>query len=171
MIENKPEIVEYNGETPLKGKREKFAQLIATGTKNHTEAAKQSGYKQNEGLRKYAYHLSTIIDIKARIAYIKAELAKKWDITKDSQVKEYIGIRGRAIEAADLRAEISANNSIDKLCGLIVDKIEHTDAQKHRKALTEREERLFNEWIDERLRQSLAVPEGLQAVNEVLDDV
>jgi hypothetical protein len=172
IAENKQETVEYDGKTPLKGKREKFAQLVATNTKNNTEAARGAGYKDNKGLRRYAHDLATNNNILARIAYLKAELAKKWDITKQSQVKEYIGIRDRAIDAGDLRAEISANNSIDKLCGLIVDKIETSEAQTARKVMTATEQRLFDEWMDNRLKQSLAVPEALEAVNEVvLDDV
>jgi len=168
QAENKLETVEYNGKTPLKGKREKFAQLVATGTRNHTEAAKQAGYKENKSLRKYAYHLSTIIDIKARIAHIKAELAKKWDISKESQVKEYIEIRERAITACDLRAEISANNSIDKLCGLIVDKVqtEQTEHHKARTALEQRAEKLVAETL---LKEAKRASEAVTEV--VLDDI
>ena len=131
IAQNKEQTVEYDGKEPLKGKREKFAQLMATNTKNNTEAAREAGYKDNIGLRRYAHDLATNPNIIARSAYIRAELAKKWEVSKDSQVKEYIAIRARAIVAGDLRAEISANNSIDKLCGLIVDKVQHerTDAQ------------------------------------------
>ena len=164
--QNKEQITEYNGKEPLKGKREKFAQEIAKGDCNHTEACRKANYKDHKGLRIYANKLITNPLIKARIDYIRAELAKKWDITKDSQVKEYIGIRTRAIEAGDLRAEISANNSIDKLCGLIVDKVQHeqTDAQVARTAVDRQQAARYAKW---ELEQSLARPEALQAVNVV----
>ncbi len=167
-VENKQEKVEYNGKTPLKGKRETFAQLVATGTVNQTEAHKQAGYKHWNGSKRYAYELATNPVIKARIAYIKVELAKKWDITKDSQVKEYIGIRDRAITAGDLRAEISANNSIDKLCGLIVDKIQ-TDQTDTQKARTAAEERLYAEFSDYMMKRKIGSPEAVTEV--ILDDV
>ena len=149
IAQNNPETEEYNGKTPLKGKREKFAQLMALETKNNTEAARQAGYKDHKGLRIYACRMLTLSNIKTRIAYIKAELAKKWDVTKDSQVKEYIGIRGRAIEAGDLRAEISANNSIDKLCGLIVDRVQNepTEAQEARTAAQRRLDKEYAQWL------------------------
>lgn len=171
-IENKQEIEQISGKESLKGKREKFAQLVATNTKNNTEAARGAGYKDNKGLRRYAFDLATNPNILARIAYLRAETAKKWDITKDSQVKEYIGIRDRAVKAGDLRAEISANNSIDKLCGLIVDKIqtEQTDAQKQR---SKAEKRLDAEWAEFLLdREAKRLKQASEAVNEViLDDV
>ena len=136
QAQNKTETAEYNGKTRLKGKRERFAQLLSTDKYNQTEAAREANYKDHKGLIRYAHELATNPVIKARIAYLRQELAKKWDITKESQVKEYIGIRDRAITAGDLRAEISANNSIDKLCGLIVDKIQNepTGAQEARTA-------------------------------------
>ena len=164
--DNKTEITEIDGKIPLKGKREKFAQLIATNTKNNTEAARGAGYKDNKGLRRYAHDLATNPNIIARSAYLRAELAKKWEISKDSQVQQYIGIRDRAIEAGDLRAEISANNSIDKLCGLIVDKVQHeqTDAQKARTAVEQKDAALYAKW---KLERSLARPEGLEEVNVV----
>ena len=164
--EIKAEIVEYDGKTPLKGKREKFAQLIATNTKNNTEAARGAGYKDNKGLRRYAHDLATNPNILARSAYIRAELAKKWEITKDSQVRNYLDIADRAKESGDLRAEISANNSIDKLSGLIVDKsvVEQSDAQKARSATERRLSKEFTDWY---MARSLARPEGLQELETV----
>ena len=164
--DNKAEITEIDGKTPLKGKREKFAQLYATDTKNHTECARGAGYKDNKGLRRYAHDLAHNPNILTRSAYLRAELAKKWEISKDSQVQQYIGIRDRAIAAGDLRAEISANNSIDKLCGLIVDKVQHeqTDAQRQRAAI---EQQHGAEWAKICLERSLARPEGLEEVNVV----
>jgi len=166
QADNKKETIEYDGKTPLKGKREKFAQLVATGTKNNTEAYREAGYRDWKGCRRYAHELATNVSIKARIAYIEVELAKKWDITKESQVKEYIAIRGRAVTSGDLRAEISANNSIDKLCGLIVDRsvVEQTTAQVARIATERREAALYAQW---KLEQRLSRPEGLEGVNVV----
>ena len=166
QAENKTEIVEYDGKTPLKGKREKFAQLIATGTRNYTEAYKEAGYSDYKGCGRYAHELAHIYQIKARIDVIKAELAIKWEITKDSQVKNYLDIAARARQSGDLRAEISANNSIDKLSGLIVDKsvVEQSDAQKARSA-TER--RLSKEFADWYMARSLARPEGLEELETV----
>lgn len=129
MAEKETKEVEYDGKTPLKGKREKYAQLLSTDTRNHTECAREAGYKDNKGLRRYAHDLAHNPNILTRSAYLRAEIAEKWNISREAQVKQYVDIRERAKKAGDHTNEIKANNSIDKLYGLSIDKTETTAPQ------------------------------------------
>ena len=166
IAQNKEQTAEYDGKEPLKGKREKFAQEIAKGDCNHTEACRKANYKDHKGLRIYANKLITNPLIKARIAYLRAELAKKWEITRESQVKQYWDVVRVCDETGDMANKNKALNSIDKLFGLAIDKsiTEQSDAQKARSA-TER--RLSKEFADWYMKRSLARPEGLQELETV----
>ena len=157
--ENKPIEVEHTGKEPLKGKRERFAQEIAKGDCNHTEACRKANYKDHKGLRIYANKLITNPLIKARIDYLRAKLAEKLEITRESQAKEYMDIRGRCQDNGDSTNEIKANNSIDKLFGLSIDKSETSDSQRARSVVQKREAALYAQW---KLERSLARPEALE---------
>ena len=149
QVQNKPETVEYDGKTPLKGKREKLCQEIAKGDVNNTEAARNAGYSNHKGLKKYAYLMCTMPEVKARIACIKAELAKKYDITRESQVKQYRDVIEVCDETGDMANKNKALNSIDKLFGLSVDKsvVEQTDAQEARTAAQRRLDKDYAQWL------------------------
>ena len=149
QAQNKSEEVEYNGKTPLKGKREKLCQEIAKGDVNNTEAARKAGYSNHKGLVRYAYELAINPMIKARIAHLKAELAKKYDITRESQVKQYRDVIEVCDETGDMANKNKALNSIDKLFGLSVDKsvVEQTDAQEARTAAQRRLDKEYAQWL------------------------
>ena len=168
--EIKAEIVEYDGKEPLKGKREKFAQEIAKGDCNHTEACRKANYKDHKGLRIYANKLITNPLIKARIAYLRAELAKKWEITRESQVKQYWDVVRVCDETGDMANKNKALNSIDKLFGLAIDKsiTEQSEGQKQR---TEAQKRLAKALSAIYMKQCLARPEGLEEPVMELKDV
>lgn len=154
-VENKEETKQISGKEPLKGKREKFAQLVATNTKNNTEAARGAGYKEHKGLIRYAYELAINPVIKARIACIRAELAKKFDITKESQVKQYWDVVAVCDSTGDMANKNKALNSIDKLFGLSIDKTEHTDDYKARQAMSAEQQASFDRWVAHELEQSI----------------
>lgn len=75
-----------DGSTPLKGRRETFCQLYSKGDISASEAYRQAGYSH-----KRADALSAQImvnnSVKARIAYLKAEYAKKWNIDRETFIK------------------------------------------------------------------------------------
>ena len=144
--ENRPIEVEYTGKEPLKGKRETFAQLIASGTNNNTEAARKAGYKDNKGLRRYAHTLATNVYILARSGHLRAKTAEKFDISRESQTKIYIKAAERFEAEGDNTNYVKAMNSIDKLHGLSIDKSETSEGQKARTAVQKREAAEYAQW-------------------------
>ena len=166
IAQNKEQTVEYNGKEPLKGKREKFAQLLSTDKYNQTEAYREAGYKDFKGCRRYAHTLATTPSIMARIGHLRAEWGKKWNISRESQVKEYREVVEYCNETGDMANKNKALNSIDKLFGLSIDKqqTEQTDAQVARTAVDRREAADYAQW---QLERSLARPEALQAMSVV----
>lgn len=143
IAKNSDKSVEYNGKTPLKGKRERFAQIMSTNKYNQTEAHKEAGYRSWNGCKRYAHELATNPIIKARIGYLQTKLAEKLEITREKQASQYIEAADRFKAEGDNTNYIKALNSIDKLFGLAIDKLQtdQTGAQTARTAA----ERLLDE--------------------------
>jgi len=116
-----------DGSKPLKGKREKFAQIIALGNKNQTEAAKEAGYKDNKAIRVNASRLLTFDNVKARIEYLRARLAEKWEITKDKVIALIDEAEQIARDKGDAANILRAAEMKGKTIGLFAERIIHED--------------------------------------------
>lgn len=116
-----PEDKEYDGSTMLKSvMQEAFVTNILAGLPQY-EAYQKAGYNgKNEGiLRSNATHaLTTNNNIKARLAYKRAELAKKVEITEQTQVKRLQVLSELAQKLNQVSAAVSAEDRINTLLGL-----------------------------------------------------
>ncbi len=135
------------GSTPLKGKREKFAQEMAKGDCNNTEAALKANYKNHKGLKFYAYKLTTNPDIKARITFLRNKLTEKLDITKEKYVGWLLEMKEIAIDNDDISACNGTMTLIGKATGLISDRIVNETPQIPQLTPQQIEDaKLFAEW-------------------------
>ena len=73
-----------DGSEPLKGRQETFCQLYAGGKMSASEAYRQAGYSTKNADVNSA-NLMVKASIRPRIAYIKAEWARKHEITREGQ--------------------------------------------------------------------------------------
>jgi hypothetical protein len=120
--ENKPD-----GTEPLKNARqETFCQLMSTGTLSASEAYRQAGYSHITADAN-SHRLQTVNEsIKPRIAFLRAELAKRLDIDRE----RLAGMSLRVYDAAmvpdhrgkpDLSAANGAITNIGRTFGLLTD--------------------------------------------------
>ena len=121
MIKKSQTTTEYDGSTPLKSiMQEMFIDNLLKGLPQY-EAYKQAGYKgKNESIvRSNSTHaLTANNNIKARLAYKRAELAKRMEVTEESQVKRLRELSIGAQNNGQYSASVSAEDRINTLCGL-----------------------------------------------------
>lgn len=137
------------GSQPLKGKRELFAQKLSFGNRNQTEAARAAGYKDNKGLRRYAHDLATNTNIKARIAFLRAKLAEKLDITREKQAQKLQQVIDTCTKSGDHTNVVAAIREQNKLFGLITERIETTEGQRQLDATERREAKRIAKLLQE----------------------
>lgn len=122
---------EYDGSTPITGRygvlQEAFVDNIIAGLPQY-EAYRKAGYKgKNEQIiRTNSTHLiTTNNNVKARLAYKRAQLAKKADVTAERVIKEFakVGFANIA-DFYDEKNELKPINAISKADMAAVDSIE-----------------------------------------------
>lgn len=116
--------------TGLTPKREKFAQAVASG-KNPSEAyraAFDAGNMQAETIRKRASELAKNGDIRGRLEALRAPAVEAVGITLESHLRDLLALRNLAAKKEQMSAAISAEIARGKVCGLYVDRVEHTGA-------------------------------------------
>jgi hypothetical protein len=104
-------------------RHELFAQELAKG-KSATEAYAGAGYKP---CRQNAARLTTNDDIRARLAEIQAQAAKKSEVTVQSLLDELEHARARADSLDQLGEAVKAISEKAKISGLLTTKIEITN--------------------------------------------
>jgi hypothetical protein len=124
---------EYDGSVPLRGMREQFARIVAANETNHTEAARQAGFKNFRGLRRYAHRLTTDSKVKARIAYFQAKMAEKFDVNRETATKTLLEHAQRCLEAGDNRTYLATMSELYSICGLKVQKVEQVTSEEQQR--------------------------------------
>ena len=116
--QDKPK-TDYDGSTPLKSvMQEMFVTNILKGLTQH-EAYKQAGYNQKStnALMANSSKLISINNVKARLAYKRAELEKETGITVEYCRRELLDIAQEAREAGKLTVAKSCIDSLLKTIG------------------------------------------------------
>ena len=110
----------------LTEKQEKFCRIYATEDVTRTEAARQAGFADNTA----AWAASRFLNgrdyphVLVRIAEIKEELARKYEVTFDSHIRQLARIRDLALEKGQYAAAVSAEKSRGQAGGLYVSRSE-----------------------------------------------
>jgi hypothetical protein len=125
---------EYDGSVPLRGMREQFAKIVAANETNHTEAARRAGYKSFKGLKRYAYELATCNpQVRARIAFLQAKMAEKFDVNRETATKTLLEHAQRCLEAGDNRTYLATMSELYSICGLKSLKVEQVTSEEQQR--------------------------------------
>ena len=110
----------------LTEKQEKFCRIYATEDVTRTEAAKLAGYSDTSASIVGSRFLNgrDFPQILNRIAEIKEELAKKYEVTFDSHVRQLARIRDAAFEKGNFPAAVSAEKARGQAAGLYISRQE-----------------------------------------------
>ena len=110
----------------LTEKQEKFCRIYATEDVTRTEAARMAGY--GDGTASWA--ASRFLNgrdyphILVRIAEIKEELSRKYEVTFDSHIRQLARIRDMALEKGNYTAAVAAEKSRGQAGGLYISRSE-----------------------------------------------
>ena len=110
----------------LTEKQEKFCRIYATEDVTRTEAARQAGFVDNTA----AWAASRFLNgrdyphILVRIAEIKEELSRKYEVTFDSHIRQLARIRDMALEKGNYTAAVAAEKSRGQAGGLYISRSE-----------------------------------------------
>ena len=106
----------------LTEKQEKFCRIYATEDVTRTEAARLAGYSESAAAWAGSRFLNgrDYPQILARIAEIKEELSKKYEVTFDNHVRQLARIRDAAFEKGNFPAAVSAEKARGAAAGLYV---------------------------------------------------
>jgi hypothetical protein len=118
------------------------------------EAAAKSGYKDP---RQAANKLMMNKLVRSEYNYLMNEVKKKYELNYDRAVKDLYDIRDKALEAGSFNAAISAQNSLLRVGGLIVDRKE---------VMFGKIDQMSREEVENRLEQLL----GKSIEAEIIDD-
>lgn len=110
----------------LTEKQEKFCRIYATEDVTRTEAARMAGYGEGTA----AWAASRFLNgrdyphILVRIAEIKEELSKKYEVTFDGHIRQLARIRDMALEKGNFTAAHAAEKSRGQAAGLYISRSE-----------------------------------------------
>jgi hypothetical protein len=110
----------------LTEKQEKFCRIYATEDVTRTEAAKMAGF--GDGTASWA--ASRFLNgrdyphVLARVAEIKEELARKYEVTFDGHIRQLARIRDMALEKGNYTAAHAAEKSRGQAAGLYISRSE-----------------------------------------------
>lgn len=104
--------------------QEKFCQIYATQNVTQTEAAKLAGYSDPAPMASKFLNGRDYPKVIERIREIKAELAKKYEVTYDSHISELAKIRDIALQNGQLAAAVSAEKQRGMAAGLYISRSE-----------------------------------------------
>jgi len=119
-------VVNPKKEKGLTEKQEKFCRIYATEDVTRTEAARLAGYGDGTA----AWAASRFLNgrdypqILTRIAEIKEELSKKYEVSFDGHVRQLAKIRDMALEKGNYTAAVAAEKSRGQVAGLYISRSE-----------------------------------------------
>lgn len=119
-------VVNPKKEKGLTEKQEKFCRIYATEDVTRTEAARLAGYGDGTA----AWAASRFLNgrdyphILARIAEIKEELSRKYEVTFDGHVRQLARIRDMALDKGNFTAAHAAEKSRGQAAGLYISRSE-----------------------------------------------
>jgi hypothetical protein len=110
----------------LTEKQEKFCRIYATEDVTRTEAAKMAGYSDTTAPIAGSRFLNgrDYPHILARVAELKEELAKKYEVSFDGHVRQLAKIRDMALERGNFTAAVAAEKSRGQVAGLYISRSE-----------------------------------------------
>lgn len=110
----------------LTEKQEKFCRIYATEDVTRTEAARLAGYSDTTAPIAGSRFLNgrDYPHILVRIAEIKEELAKKYEVTFDGHIRQLARIRDLALEKGNFTAAHAAEKSRGQAAGLYISRSE-----------------------------------------------
>lgn len=104
--------------------QEKFCQIYATQNVTQTEAAKLAGYSDPAPMASKFLNGRDYPKVIDRIRDIKAELAKKYEVTYDSHISELAKIRDIALQNGQTAAAVAAEKQRGMAAGLYISRSE-----------------------------------------------
>ena len=110
----------------LTEKQERFCRIYATEDVTRTEAALQAGF----GIGTASWAASRFLNgrdyphVLARVAEIKDELARKYEVTFDGHIRQLARIRDMALEKGNYTAAHAAEKSRGQAAGLYISRTE-----------------------------------------------
>ena len=110
----------------LTEKQEKFCRIYATEDVTRTDAARQAGYTETTAPIAGSRFLNgrDYPHILVRIAEIKEELSRKYEVTFDSHIRQLAKIRDMALEKGNYTAAVAAEKSRGQAGGLYISRSE-----------------------------------------------
>lgn len=110
----------------LTEKQEKFCRIYATEDVTRTEAAKLAGYSDTTAPIAGSRFLNgrDYPHVLARIAEIKEELSKKYEVTFDGHIRQLARIRDMALDKGNFTAAHAAEKSRGQAAGLYISRSE-----------------------------------------------
>jgi hypothetical protein len=110
----------------LTEKQERFCRIYATEDVTRTEAARMAGFGEGTA----AWAASRFLNgrdyphVLARVAEIKEEPAKKYEVSFDGHVRQLAKIRDMALEKGNYTAAVAAEKSRGQVAGLYISRSE-----------------------------------------------
>ena len=119
-------VVNPKKEKGLTEKQEKFCRIYATEDVTRTEAARLAGYSDTTAPIAGSRFLNgrDYPQILVRIAEIKEELSKKYEVSFDGHVRQLAKIRDMALEKGNYTAAVAAEKSRGQVAGLYISRSE-----------------------------------------------
>lgn len=110
----------------LTEKQEKFCQIYATEDVTRTEAARLAGYTEKTAPIAGSRFLNgrDYPHVLARVAEIKEELARKYEVTFENHVRQLARIRDAAFEKGNFPAAVSAEKARGQVSGFYISRQE-----------------------------------------------
>jgi hypothetical protein len=106
--------------------QEKFCRIYATEDVTRTEAARLAGYSESSAAIVGSRFLNgrDHPHILVRVAEIKEELSRKYEVTFDSHIRQMARIREAALESENFTAAVAAEKARGQAAGLYVSRSE-----------------------------------------------
>jgi hypothetical protein len=119
-------VVNPKKEKGLTEKQEKFCRIYATEDVTRTDAARMAGYTETTAPIAGSRFLNgrDYPHILARIAEIKEELSRKYEVTFDGHVRQLARIRDMALDKGNFTAAHAAEKSRGQAAGLYISRSE-----------------------------------------------
>jgi phage terminase small subunit len=119
-------VVDPKREKGLTEKQEKFCRIYATEDVTRTEAARQAGYSDKAAPVVGSKFLNgrDFPHIIARIAELKEELSKKYEVTFDGHIRQLARIRDMALDKGNYTAAVAAEKSRGQAAGIYISRHE-----------------------------------------------
>jgi hypothetical protein len=159
----------------------RVAEAAASRLLSNVRVKKRLEYKKKELLKKFEVNEGKITRERVKIGFAniqdfmdeKGQIKPTNQITRDKlatvaeiELDETLG----TVKKFKFHSKHTALDALSKQLGLYEKDNLQKQSDTQRQAFSVAEQRLFDEWMDYRLKQSLAVPEALEPVNEVIID-